>query len=74
MSYRGIVDPKGEQFAYLEGDVLFTIDGEATGRLEGEFIMDLAGNPMWRVMGDGVYTLQGMEPVGYIGSPRQPDL
>ena len=35
---RGLVDRKGEQFAYLIGNVLFTMDGEPSGRLAGEMI------------------------------------
>ena len=31
---RGLIDKKGEQFAYLVGNVLYTLDGEPTGRLE----------------------------------------
>ena len=33
MHYRGLLDRKGELFAYLEGDTLYTLDGEVTGRL-----------------------------------------
>jgi hypothetical protein len=65
MRSRGLVDRKGEIFAYLEGNTLYTLDGEATGRLEDEFIVDMAGNRVWRVYGDGVYTLSGEEPVGF---------
>lgn len=65
---RGLIDRKGEQFAYLDGVVLYTLDGEPTGRLEGEFIVDLGGRQIWRVIGDGVYTLDGSESVGYFGS------
>ncbi len=65
MGERGLVDRKGEIFAYLQGNTLFTLDGEATGRLEGEFIVDMVGNRIWRVYGDGVYTLSGEEPVGF---------
>lgn len=65
MGERGLVDRKGEIFAYLQGNTLFTLDGEATGRLEGEFIVDMAGSRIWRVYGDGVYTLSGEEPVGF---------
>jgi hypothetical protein len=65
MRSRGLVDKKGELFAYLEGTTLYTLDGEATGRLKGDFIVDMAGNRVWRVMGDGVYTLKDSEAVGY---------
>jgi len=64
---RGLVDRKGEQFAYLQGSVLYTLDGEVTGRLEGEYIVDTAGNRIWRVVGDAVYSLDGMESIGYFG-------
>jgi hypothetical protein len=73
MGYRGIVDPKGELFAYIDGTTVLTLEGEPTGRLEGEFIVDLAGNPMWRIVGDGVYSFKGAEPIGYIGSATPPD-
>jgi hypothetical protein len=64
---RGLIDRKGEQFAYLQGDTLFTLDGEATGRLRNGFIEDMAGNLIWRVVGDGVYTLNSSETIGYFG-------
>ncbi len=65
---RGLIDRKGEQFAYLDGVVLYTLDGEPTGRLEGEFIVDLGGRQIWRVIGDGVYTPDGSESIGYFSS------
>ena len=37
---RGLIDRKGEQFAYFEGEVLYTLEGDVTGRIEGEFIVD----------------------------------
>ncbi len=67
---RGIVSPKGEQFGYLLGDVIYTIEDEPSGRLQGQFIVDLAGNPVWRVVGDGVYSLDGMETIGYLTGER----
>ena len=67
---RGLVDRKGELFAYLRGASLFTIDGEETGRIEGNFIVDLAGKKIWRVVGDAVYTLKENEPVGFFGAER----
>ena len=67
---RGLIDRKGEQFAYLQGAVLYTLDGEPTGHLDGEFIVDTAGNRMWRVVGDAVYSLDGMESIGYFGSEK----
>lgn len=67
MTSRGLIDPKGELFAYLEGDVLYTLDGEPTGRLEKDHIVDMAGNPIWRVFGDGVYAMNGIDPIGYFG-------
>ena len=67
---RGLIDRKGEQFAYLQGDALFTLDGEPTGYLRGEFIEDLAGNRIWRVVGDGVYTMDSSETVGFLGAER----
>jgi hypothetical protein len=70
---RGLVSPKGEQFGYLIGNNLFTMDDEPSGRLEGEYIVDLAGNPVWRIVGDGVYSLNGMETVGYLTTERPDD-
>ena len=67
---RGVIDRKGEQFAYVNGNVLYTMDNEPTGRIEGNFIVDLAGNRIWRLVGDGVYLLDGSETIGYIGSRR----
>lgn len=67
---RGLIDRKGEQFAYLQGSTLFTLDGEPTGRLSGSFIEDLAGNRIWRVVGDAVYTLDGNETIGFFGVQR----
>ena len=70
---RGLISPKGEQFGYLIGYTLYTMDDEPSGRLEGEYIIDLAGNPVWRVVGDGVYSLNGMETVGYLSAERPDD-
>ena len=70
---RGLIDRKGEQFAYLLGNVLYTLAGEESGRLEKSFIVDLAGNKIWRVVGDGLYTLDGSETIGYISTERQDD-
>lgn len=67
---RGLVSPKGEQFGYLLANVLYTMDDEPSGRLEGNFIVDLAGNSVWRVVGDGVYSLDGMETIGYLTAER----
>ncbi|MDX1414460.1 MAG: hypothetical protein R3293_09735 [Candidatus Promineifilaceae bacterium] len=67
---RGLVDRKGEQFAYFVGNTLYTLDDEPTGRLQGKYIVDLSGNRMWLVIGDGVYTLDGAETIGFIGSER----
>ena len=70
---RGLVSPKGEQFGYLIGDTLYTMDDEPSGRLEREHIVDMAGKPVWRVVGDGVYSLDGMETIGYITNERPDD-
>jgi len=70
---RGLVDRKGEQFAYLEGNMLFTLEGEVTGYLKEGFIVDREGSPVWRVVGDGVYSLDGMETIGYLGAERPSD-
>jgi len=70
---RGLIDRKGEQFAYLIGDILYTMDDEPSGRLEGETIVDLAGKPVWRVVGDGVYAIRGLETIGYLTEERRED-
>jgi hypothetical protein len=71
---RGLIDRKGEQFAYLQGSTLYTLDGEATGRREGDFIVDLSGKRVWRIVGDAVYSLDGMESIGYFSSEKGDDL
>lgn len=68
---RGLVDRKGEQFAYLIGNVLYTLGGEMSGRLEKPFIVDLAGNKIWRVVDDGIYALDGSETIGFISSEKR---
>lgn len=68
MQYRGLLDRKGELFAYLEGGTLYTLDGEVTGRLEGGYIVDTAGNQVWRVHKDGIYSLDGERAIGYFSS------
>lgn len=67
---RGIVDRKGEQFAYVQGQNVYTLEGELTGHIEGDYILDLAGNRMWRLTGDGVYSIDGAETIGYLGGER----
>ena len=64
---RSLTDKKGEQFAYLENNVLYDMEGVATGRLEGDFIVDLAGKQVWRVVGDCVYTRDSSESIGFLG-------
>ena len=68
---RGLIDRKGEQFGYLLNNVLYTLQDEPSGRLEDDFIVDLAGNKMWRVVGDAVYSLDGMESIGYFSGEKQ---
>jgi hypothetical protein len=63
------MDPKGEQFGYVQGDRVFTLDDEVTGRIAGGYVVDLAGNKVWRVIGDGVYELDTMMPVGFLTEP-----
>ena len=70
---RGLVSPKGEQFGYLIGSAVYTMDDEPSGHIEGQFVVDLAGNPVWRVVGDGLYSLDGMETIGYITSDSPDD-
>lgn len=73
MKYRGIVDPKGELFAYLQGDRIYTLDHEPTGQLQDGFVVDLGGNPIWRVFGDGIYTIDGVEPIGFFSGEGPSD-
>lgn len=70
---RGVYDRKGEQFAYLQGDKLFTIQDEPTGFRRGDYIVDLNENRVWRIVGDGLYSLDGSESIGYIGTEISPD-
>ncbi len=72
MRYRGLYDPKGELFAYLDGLVLYSLDSEPSGRIENDFIVDADGNKIWRIFNDGVYSLDSMEAVGYLtdGAPE----
>ncbi len=72
MRYRGLYDPKGELFAYLNGLVLYSLDDQQTGRLEGNYFVDLEGNRIWRNYNDGVYSLDSMEAVGYL-SDKTPE-
>ena len=65
---RGIYDKKGEQFAYVEGSALFTLEDEPSGFLRGEFIVDLAGNKRWRLVGDAIFTLDESQSIGFIGA------
>lgn len=71
---RGIVDRKGEQFAYIEGATVYTLEGEPTGYLRQDHIVDLAGNPVWKLVGDSIHTLDMSETIGFIsgGRPRDP--
>ena len=71
---RGLIDRKGEQFAYLQGCVLYTLEDEPTGQREGEFIVDLSGKRIWRIVGDAVYSLDGMESIGYFSGEKSEDL
>lgn len=71
---RGVVDRKGELFAYLKGDTLYTLDDEATGRRKGDFILDLKGNPVWRIVGDALYSLDEMESIGYLSAERDENI
>jgi hypothetical protein len=70
---RGVLDRKGEQFAYLQGNILFTLDGEATGKIQGDFVLDMAGKQTWRIVGDGLYSLDGSETIGYFSGERPSD-
>ncbi len=67
---RGVIDRKGEQFAYLQGDAMFTLAGEPTGYLRGEFVEDLSGKRIWQVVGDGLYSLDGSETIGFLSGGR----
>lgn len=74
MTSRGLIDRKGELFAYLRGNLLYTLDDEITGSLEEGYIVDTAGNRVWRVEGDALWSLDGSESVGFLGSPLPDDL
>ena len=65
---RGVYDKKGEQFAYVIGNVLYTLEDQPTGTLQGEFILDLAGKKRWRLVGDAIFTLNESESIGFIGA------
>jgi hypothetical protein len=67
---RGIVDRKGEQFGYVIGDRLFTLDDEPSGHLTREYVVDLSGSPVWRRIGDGLYSLDGSETIGFLTAER----
>lgn len=69
---RALIDAKGEQFAYVRGNTLYTLDDEPSGTLQTDYIVDLEGNRVWRVYGDGVYKLDSMEQIGYL-SAETPD-
>ena len=70
MFTRGLISPKGETFAYTVGNQLYTLDGEPSGRLTADHVLDLAGNPIWRRIGDALFTLDGGESIGYLGTER----
>lgn len=70
MTTRGLFDRKGELFAYLRGNLLYTLDDELTGRLEDGYIVDTAGNRVWRVDGDALTAPDGSETIGFLGEPR----
>ncbi len=70
---RGLVDRKGEQFGYLIGKMLYTMDGDPSGRVEGDYVVDLAGKPIWRLVGDGVYAVKGLETIGFLTEERRDD-
>jgi len=70
---RGLMDRKGEQFAYLIGTTLYSLEDEPTGYLKGEYIVDLAGNRIWQVVGDGVYALDSSETIGYLTEKKYDD-
>lgn len=70
---RGLVDTKGEQFAYLQANTVYTLDGEPTGRLKGNYVVDLAGNRVWQVVGDGLYSVDGKKTIGYLTEERVDD-
>ena len=73
MKYRGLVDRKGELFAYLQGERLYTLDDELTGKIQGDFIVDVDGNRVWRLNGDGVYSLDSSEPIGFFSGESPHD-
>ena len=46
---RGLIDRKGEQFAYLQGSTLYTLEGEPTGQLRGTL------SKIWRATASGAW-------------------
>jgi hypothetical protein len=69
MIVRSLVSPKGETFAYLQDDKLYTLEGEHTGYREGALIVDLAYTAVWRLHGDAIHTLDHSETIGYLATP-----
>ena len=69
MGTRGIYDTQGELFGYIEGSLVYTLDGEQMGQVKQAEIVNLEDEPMWLIRGDGLYTPAG-ETVGYLGSER----
>jgi len=67
MKTRGFYDRKGELFGYIEGNTVYTLDGDVTGRIVGDLIVDTAGNSIWRIESDGVYAMDSTEAIGYFG-------
>lgn len=69
MGTRGIYDTQGELFAYIEGNLVYTLDGEQVGRVLQSEIVNMQKERMWLIRGDGLFSESG-EPVGYLGSER----
>ena len=67
---RGIIDRKGELFAYEKNGTLYTLEDEPSGYLQGDFVVDLAGNKVWRIVGDALYIVPGLETIGYFGAEK----
>jgi hypothetical protein len=69
-SMQGVYDYRGECFGYIVGNILYDLQGEASGLVTPKAITALDGTLIWHRDRDGLYDLH-WESVGYIGSPTK---